>query len=152
MIGEATHGTHEFYRERALITRRLIEEKGFSGGRGRGGLAGRLSRQPLCARRECRQRCRRSLADFERFPTWMWRNADVLEFIGWLRAHNDAHPADRRVGFYGLDLYSMRASIQAVLAYLSKIDPEAAQRARRSLWLLRPVWRRAASSTAMPPL
>ena len=71
-----------------------------------------------------------SLADFGRFPTWMWRNADVLEFIGWLRTHNDAQPADRRAGFYGLDLYSLRASMEAVLAYLSKVDPDAARRAR----------------------
>jgi erythromycin esterase-like protein len=60
----------------------------------------------------------------------MWRNADVLDFVGWLRAHNDTQPHDRRVGFYGLDLYSLRTSIEAVLAYLEKVDPEAARRAR----------------------
>ena len=72
-----------------------------------------------------------ALADFGRFPTWMWRNADVLDFIGWLRTHNDTQPLDKRAGFYGLDLYSLRASMQAVLAYLDNVDPEAARRARR---------------------
>jgi erythromycin esterase-like protein len=61
---------------------------------------------------------------------WMWRNADVLDFIGWLRAHNDTQPPERRAGFYGMDLYSLRASIEAVLAYLSNVDPAAARRAR----------------------
>lgn len=131
MIGEATHGTHEFYRERALITRRLIEEKGFCGVAVEADWpdAYRVNRYVRGAAGDVD--AVESLADFERFPTWMWRNADVLEFIGWLRAHNDTCSADRRVGFYGLDLYSLRASIQAVLAYLSKVDPDAAQRARR---------------------
>ncbi len=72
-----------------------------------------------------------ALADFRRFPAWMWRNADVLDFVGWLRAHNDDLPLDRsKVGFYGLDLYSLHASMEAVLSYLDKIDPEAANRAR----------------------
>jgi erythromycin esterase-like protein len=71
-----------------------------------------------------------ALTDFGRFPTWMWRNADVLDFVGWLRTYNDAKPASRRAGFYGLDLYSLRASAQAVLAYLNKVDPGAASRAR----------------------
>ena len=72
-----------------------------------------------------------ALSGFERFPQWMWRNADVLDFVGWLREHNDEQEfEDRKCGFYGLDLYSLHASIEAVLAYLSKVDPEAAKRAR----------------------
>jgi erythromycin esterase-like protein len=72
-----------------------------------------------------------ALGGFKRFPAWMWRNADVLDFVGWLRAHNDALPADAtKVGFYGLDLYSLHASIAAVLDYLDRTSPEAAQRAR----------------------
>ena len=72
-----------------------------------------------------------ALADFRRFPTWMWRNTDVVEFVEWLRAHNDALPQGAaKVGFYGLDLYSLRASMEAVLGYLEKVDPEAAKRAR----------------------
>jgi erythromycin esterase-like protein len=71
-----------------------------------------------------------SLGDFGRFPAWMWRNADVLDFVGWMRTHNESRPVDDRAGFYGLDLYSLRASTQAVLAYLDKVDPAAAALAR----------------------
>ena len=72
-----------------------------------------------------------ALANFTRFPTWMWRNADVLDFVGWLRAYNDARASGvTPVGLYGLDLYSLHASITAVLGYLDTVDPEAARRAR----------------------
>jgi len=72
-----------------------------------------------------------ALGNFQRFPTWMWRNADVLDFVGWLRAYNDGlAPGVAKVGFYGLDLYSLNTSIGAVLSYLDKVDPESAQRAR----------------------
>jgi erythromycin esterase-like protein/predicted phosphoribosyltransferase len=131
LLGEATHGTHEFYRERAFITRRLIEEKGFTAVAVEADWpdAYRINRyvRSMGADEEAVQ----SLADFGRFPTWMWRNADVLDFVGWLRTHNDTKPADKRAGFYGLDLYSLRASMEAVLAYLDKVDPDAASRARR---------------------
>jgi erythromycin esterase-like protein len=72
-----------------------------------------------------------ALAGFKRFPTWMWRNADVLDFIGWLREFNDSRSQRRRVGFYGLDLYSLQASIEEVIRYLERVDPNAAERARR---------------------
>ena len=131
LFGEASHGTHEFYRERAQITKRLVAERGFTAVaveadwpdayrvnryvRGRGGDAD----------------AGEALAGFKRFPTWMWRNADVLDFVGWLRAHNDALPQGAtKAGFYGLDLYSLYGSIEAVLSYLDKADPEAARRAR----------------------
>jgi erythromycin esterase-like protein/predicted phosphoribosyltransferase len=130
LLGEATHGTHEFYRERAFITRRLITEMGFSAVAVEADWpdAYRINRyvRGTSADEEAVQ----ALADFGRFPTWMWRNADVLDFIGWLRTHNETQPPDTRAGFYGLDLYSLRASMQAVLAYLEKVDPEAARRAR----------------------
>jgi erythromycin esterase-like protein len=72
-----------------------------------------------------------ALADFRRFPTWMWRNTVVVEFIEWLRAYNDAlAPGAAKVGFYGLDLYSLYTSMKAVLRYLEKVDPEAAKQAR----------------------
>jgi len=129
LIGEASHGTHEFYRERARITRRLIEEKGF------GAVvveadwpdAYRVNRyvRGLPGDEEAVD----ALEGFKRFPVWMWRNADVLDFVGWLREHNDGKSA-MKAGFYGLDLYSMRASIEAVLTYLHKVDPDAAKRAR----------------------
>jgi erythromycin esterase-like protein len=130
LLGEASHGTHEFYRERARITRRLIEERGFTavaveadwpdayrvnrwvrGGSEAGGAI-------------------ESLDGFQRFPRWMWRNRDVLEFVTWLRERNDGAAPAVRVGFYGLDLYSLFSSIEAVLGYLDQVDPEAARRAR----------------------
>jgi erythromycin esterase-like protein/predicted phosphoribosyltransferase len=131
LLGEATHGTHEFYRERAAITERLIAEKGFAGVAVEADWpdAYRINRYVRGVGGD--EEAIDALADFARFPTWMWRNADVLDFVGWLRAHNDVMPADQRVGFYGLDLYSLRASMEAVLAYLTKVDPEAARRAQR---------------------
>src|SRR5207249_9115540 len=72
-----------------------------------------------------------ALDDFVRFPRWMWRNTVVVEFIEWLRNYNSRRMASDRVGFYGLDLYSLHSSIAAVLKYLGKVDPEAAARARR---------------------
>jgi erythromycin esterase-like protein len=130
LIGEASHGTHEFYRERAQITKRLIREKGFTAVAVEADWpdAYRVNRY---VRGESNDgTATDALAGFRRFPTWMWRNADVLDFVGWLRAHNEELPATSRVGFYGLDLYSLRASIEAVLAYLDKVDQAAARRAR----------------------
>ena len=131
LIGEASHGTHEFYRERAQITKRLIIEKGFSAVAVEADFpdAYRLNRFVRGEGNDAE--AIDALGGFKRFPSWMWRNADVLDFIGWLRAHNDdlADPA-AKVGFYGLDLYSLHTSIEEVLKYLEKIDPEGAERAR----------------------
>jgi erythromycin esterase-like protein len=131
LLGEATHGTHEFYRERAFITRRLITEKGFAAVAVEADWpdAYRVNRYVRGTGTD--EEGIQALSDFGRFPTWMWRNADVLDFVGWLRTHNESRPADARAGFYGLDLYSLRASTQAVLGYLDKVDPDAAHRARR---------------------
>src|SRR5258705_10700517 len=71
-----------------------------------------------------------ALAGFKRFPAWMWRNTEVLDFVGWLKARNDSMPIEAKAGFYGLDLYSLYTSIEAVLSYLAKVDPEAKKRAR----------------------
>jgi erythromycin esterase-like protein len=130
LLGEATHGTHEFYRERAFITRRLITECGFNAVIIEGDWPDvyRVNRFVRGAGKD--EDAVDALGDFGRFPTWMWRNADVLDFVGWLRAHNDAQASDKRVGFYGMDLYSLRTSTEAVLAYLDKVDPAAAARAR----------------------
>jgi erythromycin esterase-like protein len=131
LLGEASHGTHEFYGGRAQITKRLITEKGFTTVAVEADWpdAYRINR---FVRGETDDATGiDALEGFKRFPTWMWRNADVLDFIGWLRAHNDARPQKAvKVGFYGLDLYSLHASMEAVLGYLDKIDPEAARRAR----------------------
>jgi len=131
LIGEASHGTHEFYRIRAEITKRLIREKGFIGVAVEADWpdAYRVNRFVRGVGEDTD--AEQALAGFQRFPQWMWRNADVLDFIGWLRAYNDGRTAiGTKVGFYGLDLYSMHASMAAVLEYLDKVDPDAAQRAR----------------------
>jgi erythromycin esterase-like protein/predicted phosphoribosyltransferase len=131
LLGEATHGTHEFYRERAYITRRLITEKGFAGVAVEADWPDAYRINRFVRGTGADDEAVESLADFGRFPTWMWRNADVLDFIGWLRTHNETQLVDKRAGFYGLDLYSLRASMGAVLQYLDKVDPVAAHRARR---------------------
>jgi erythromycin esterase-like protein len=131
LLGEASHGTHEFYYERAEITKRLITEKRFAAVAVEADWpdAYRLNRYVRGASDDVD--AVEALSDFRRFPTWMWRNTVVVEFIEWLRAYNDALPAGaEKVGFYGLDLYSLHASMKAVLRYLEKVDPEAAKRAR----------------------
>jgi erythromycin esterase-like protein/predicted phosphoribosyltransferase len=131
LIGEASHGTDEFYRHRALITRRLIEDRGFQAVAAEADWpdAYRVNR---FARLEGEDKSAvAALGDFRRFPAWMWRNAPVLDFVSWLRTHNSGVPVDRRAGFYGLDLYSLHGSMHAVLRYLRKADPAAAERARR---------------------
>src|SRR5882724_6205795 len=131
LLGEASHGTHEFYRERAQITKRLITEKGFTAVAVEADWpdAYRVNRFARGVSDDAD--AIQALADFRRFPTWMWRNTDVVEFVEWLRAHNGARPPSAPgVGFYGLDLYSLRASMEAVLRCLEKVDPDAAKRAR----------------------
>jgi erythromycin esterase-like protein/predicted phosphoribosyltransferase len=130
LLGEATHGTHEFYRERTLITRRLIAEKGFAGVAVEADWPDAYRVNRYVRGTSLDQEGVEALGDFRRFPTWMWRNAEVLDVIGWLRTYNDGKPTDARAGFYGLDLYSLHASMRAVLAYLEKVDPDAARRAR----------------------
>ncbi len=131
LLGEASHGTHEFYAARAEITKRLIKEKGFTAVAVEADFpdAYRVNRYVRGVGQDADSNT--ALAGFKRFPTWMWRNANVLDFVGWLRAHNDALAADeKKIGFYGLDLYSLHVSIEAVLGYLDNVDPEAAKRAR----------------------
>jgi erythromycin esterase-like protein len=139
LIGEASHGTHEFYRARAGITKRLIAQMGFSAVCVEGDWpdAYRVNRYVRGAGNDVE--AVESLAEFKRFPAWMWRNAEVLDFVAWLREYNDRLAAGRpKIGFYGLDLYSMYASIDAVLTYLDKIDPSAAARARERYACLEP--------------
>jgi len=131
LIGEASHGTHEFYRERAVLTKRLIDEKGFSAVAVEADWPDAYRVNRYVRGEGPDPEGVDALSGFQRFPTWMWRNADVLDFVGWLRTHNDRIPDSRRVGFYGLDLYSLHASMDAVLEYLARVDPAAAQRARR---------------------
>lgn len=131
LIGEASHGTHDFYRERARITKRLIEEKGFHAVAVEADWpdAYRVNRYVLGQSRDLDADA--ALSDFERFPAWMWRNVDVVQFVEWLRARNDAHRhLQTKVRFYGLDLYSLRSSMEAVITYLDAVDPPAASAAR----------------------
>jgi len=142
LIGEASHGTSEFYRARAAITRRLIEHHGFT-------IVAVEADWPDAAAvdrfvRHLPHR-RTDGPPFERFPTWMWRNTDVDAFTHWLRRHNAGLPAERRCGFYGLDIYNMSGSIAAVLAYLDAVDPEAAAVARERYGCLTP-WQKEPST------
>jgi protein-L-isoaspartate(D-aspartate) O-methyltransferase len=138
LLGEATHGTSEFYRARAQITRRLIERHGFN-------IVAAEADWPDAARIDRYVRHKSvhvaSGPAFRRFPQWMWRNVEVANFVDWLRAHNAALPPDQHTGFFGLDIYNMNASISAVIEYLERFDPEAAQVARERYGCLTP-WQR----------
>ena len=130
LIGEATHGTQEFYRIRAEVTRALIERHGFNivAVEADWPDAYRVNRW---VRHESSDRTvKNALEDFMRFPRWMWRNTEVVRFLSWLREHNESRGGSERAGFYGLDLYSLHSSMAAVLEYLDKVDPAAAERAR----------------------
>ncbi|HET7217024.1 MAG TPA: erythromycin esterase family protein [Vicinamibacterales bacterium] len=131
LLGEATHGTHEFYRIRADLTRELIARKGFNivaveadwpdAFRPNRWVRGESSDSDAPA----------ALSEFERFPRWMWRNSDVVRFLTWLRDDNSRRGPREQAGFYGLDLYSLHRSIDAVLRYLRKVDPASEISARQ---------------------
>ena len=127
LIGEASHGTSEFYRMRARITQRLIEEKGFT-------IVAVEADWPDAARIDHYVRDRdvppSEWEAFARFPTWMWRNEEVREFVDWLHEHNKTKPYDFRTGFYGLDLYSLYNSVRAIVDFLEQVDPDLAMVAR----------------------
>jgi erythromycin esterase-like protein len=134
LLGEASHGTSEFYRARAQITRRLIERHGFT-------IVAAETDWPDAATidRIIRGRPPQPASPaFDRFPTWMWKNSEFQAFIDWLRDHNGEQPPERRVGFYGLDLYNLNGSIRAVLKYLDRVDPETAAVARERYGCLLP--------------
>jgi protein-L-isoaspartate(D-aspartate) O-methyltransferase len=139
LLGEATHGTAEFYRMRARITRELITKRGFT-------IVAVEADWPDAARVDRYVRHGPAVPEgglaFSRFPTWMWRNAEVHDFVEWLRFWNASCPDPaRRAGFYGLDLYSLFTSIAAVLRYLDEVDPDTAALARRRYGCLSP-WQR----------
>lgn len=135
LIGEASHGTSEFYRARAAITRRLVERHGFN-------IVAAEADWPDAAQidRHVRQRAPATWQHdaFERFPTWMWRNREVAEFTRWLRQHNDGLPPEARTEFRGLDVYSLGSSLTEVLRYLDGVDPQAAAQAREHYGCLTP--------------
>jgi erythromycin esterase-like protein len=135
LLGEASHGTSEFYRARAAISRRLIERHGFT-------IVAAEADWPDAATidRYVRHRPWREgeLRAFERFPTWMWRNREFDGFIRWLRRHNEGRTYEQMAGFYGLDLYNLSGSMQAVIDFLEREDPELARRAHLRYGCLEP--------------
>ncbi|DAA78448.1 TPA_exp: Uncharacterized protein A8136_4424 [Trichophyton benhamiae CBS 112371] len=140
LLGDGTHGTSEFYQARAEITKHLIQNHGFDAVtveadwpdseavdryvRQRSGVKAKIERPEEPA--------------FQRFPTWMWQNSDVQDMVHWMRDYNRSRPSASRVGFYGLDLYSMGRSIDAVIKYLDAIDPNMAKLARQRYGCLQP--------------
>jgi len=124
LLGEASHGTHEYYAWRAALTRRLIVEKGFT-------FVAVEGDWPDCYRVNCSVKLaptapddpREVLLRFYRWPTWMWANEEVAAFTRWLRKLNAGRPPAQRVGFYGLDVYSLWDSLRAILGYLRKHEP-----------------------------
>ena len=139
LLGEATHGTSEFYEWRAALSRRLIEERGFS-------FVGVEGDWPDCYRvnryaksyADAGDSAREVLHAFERWPTWMWANREVAEFAEWLRDHNRRLSPERQAGFYGLDVYSLWESMHAVVGYLESVDPSLARAARAAYGCFEP--------------
>ena len=133
LLGEASHGTHDFYEVRAQITRALIEERGFCAVAIEGDWPDAYQVNRFVKGTSDVQSADEALSGFRRFPTWMWRNTAVAKFVDWLRDYNrSAGAPERTAGFYGLDLYSLHSSMRAVVEYLERHSPEAAAAARAS--------------------
>ncbi|HNM85163.1 MAG: erythromycin esterase family protein [Mycobacterium sp.] len=128
LIGESSHGTHEFYAARAEITKWLIEHKGFTAVAAEADWPDAYRVNRFVHGLPGDDSAEEALSGFQRFPAWMWRNDVVRDFVTWLRRHNEN--ADRKAGFYGLDLYSLHRSMDEVIGYLDRVDPPAAARAR----------------------
>jgi erythromycin esterase-like protein len=132
LLGEATHGTHEFYRARALITKRLIEEKGFDAVVIEADWTDAFRANEFVRADSEDQTAEQSLSGFTRFPKWMWRNADFRDLVASIRSYNrSGKPGISRVGIYGMDLYGLSESTEAVIEYLKKTEPEAGNQAAK---------------------
>jgi len=139
MLGEASHGTHEYYTWRTEITKRLIQEKGFN-------FIGVEGDWPDCYKinryikgyKDAGDDIRTLLKTFDRWPTWMWANWEIAALAEWLREYNNGLPADKKVGFYGLDVYSLWDSMYAMMDYLQKEDPQAAQAVKKAIQCFEP--------------
>ena len=131
LIGEATHGTYEFYETRARVTQQLIATRGFNVVAAEADWPDAFRANRWVHGQGTDHTAAEALADFVRFPRWMWRNRVVVKFLEWLRDHNLRQPATAQAGFYGLDLYSLHRSIDAVVRYLERVDPAAAEQARQ---------------------
>ena len=130
LLGEGSHGTHDFYQARADITRRLVAEKGFAAVAVEADWPDAYRVNRYVRHESDDTTASAALGGFQRFPTWMWRNTVVRDFVDWLRDFNAGQPRKTQAAFFGLDLYSLFSSIEAVVGYLDSVDPEAAQRAR----------------------
>jgi erythromycin esterase-like protein len=140
LLGEASHGTHEFYHERIRITRRLIEEKGFAAIAVEADWAEADPINRYVRDADGVAAAEEALSSFNSFPLWMWGNTDVLDMVRWLRQHNDSSPAGgQQIGFYGLDFFNREKSADLVIRYLEGLDKEAANRARDRYTCVRPV-------------
>lgn len=139
MLGEASHGTHEYYTWRAAISRRLIKEKGFN-------FIAVEGDWPDCYKinryvkgyKDAGENINEVLMNFDRWPTWMWANWEVAALSEWLREYNRPQPANKKVGFYGLDVYSLWDSMYAMMDYLEKEDPQAAQSVKKAIQCFEP--------------
>jgi len=130
LLGEGSHGTHDFYHERAEITKRLIIEKDFNAVAVEADWPDAYRVNRYVRGEGDDPDADSALAGFERFPTWMWRNTVVLDFVEWLHHANSSRTEASKTGFYGMDLYSLFNSMAVVIEYLDTVDPEAARRAR----------------------
>ncbi|HET8877223.1 MAG TPA: erythromycin esterase family protein [Casimicrobiaceae bacterium] len=130
LIGEASHGTEDFYAMRAALTRRLIADHGFRAITLEADWPDTFRAHRYVTGRSDDKDAATALSDFRRFPAWMWRNETMREFVDWLAGFNNARDSAERVGLFGLDLYSLYGSIESVLVYLDRVDPDAAARAR----------------------
>ena len=139
MLGEATHGTHEYYTWRTAISKRLIEEKGFQFIAVEGDWPDcyRLNRW-IKGYADHEKKSNELLKEFNRWPTWMWANWEVDALLNWLKNYNVGKPANKRAGFYGLDVYSLWESMEALVSYLQANDPEAAKLAKKALHCFEP--------------
>ncbi|MUP46254.1 erythromycin esterase family protein [Gramella sp. BOM4] len=137
LLGEASHGTHEYYTWRAEISKRLIKEKGFD-------FIAVEGDWPDCfninkwIKNGDDQEIQSVLEEFKRWPTWMWANWEIAAFANWLKSHNQECPASEKVGFYGLDVYSLWESMELIVSYLEKEDPDTAELARKAMMCFQP--------------
>jgi erythromycin esterase len=139
MLGEASHGTHEYYTWRMALSRRLIEEKGFN-------FIAVEGDWPDCYKinrfvkgyKDAGDSVKDVLLNFDRWPTWMWANWEVAALAEWLREHNQTLSGEKKVGFYGLDVYSLWDSMYAIMDYLEKEDPQAAQAVKSAIKCFEP--------------
>lgn len=140
LLGEASHGTHQYYRWRAEITRRLVQERGFSFVAVEGDWPDCFAVNTWVRGHDGDddRRAEQVLAGFTRWPTWMWANQEVAELITWMRAHNEGRPPAEQVGFYGFDVYSLWESMRAVLEYLDEHEPGAVETAKQAFRCFEP--------------